>query len=140
MPAIPTRKGQFSIASLGQLGELLSFTALATFPQSLTVKLEQVLGQISPMKRLHHILFCRQLRCLPYAQLRSYIHSHHHFVGMLVQLPCPHMTHCCVIQKHDEATYMYIFRWYPLGTFQQSVYTLNEMGYVATFVLIQRNY
>ena len=25
---------------------------------------------------------------------------------------------------------MYIFKWYPLGTFQQSVYNLNEMGSV----------
>ena len=45
-------KGQISIHSLGQSGALPPFTTLATTPQCFTMDTEQVVGQVSPMKRL----------------------------------------------------------------------------------------
>ena len=50
--ATPKEKGQINIGSLDQLGVSLPSTALATTPRGSTVDTEQVLGWISPVKRL----------------------------------------------------------------------------------------
>ena len=73
-PATPKEKDQINIGSLVQLGASLLSKALATTPQGSTVDTEQVLGWISPVKRLepktmppksicfnlHHIPLCRR--------------------------------------------------------------------------------
>ena len=51
-PATPVRKGRISIGCLGQSEALLPSIVLAATLRSFTVDSEQVLGRISPVKRL----------------------------------------------------------------------------------------
>ena len=105
-------KGQISIGSLGQLGASLPFIPLSTTPRSfhggykarpgpdLSSEDTRAYNNASKesMLDLHHIPLCHWCKCFHYEPhcVRSYEAKDHHYLGILMQLPCPCMMRYCV--------------------------------------------